>query len=689
MFVLVSLASLLPPALAQNGGELGAALPRWREGGTPPDDPGRALVPFAVRGRDLGAGDTAPTSGTLASPLEYGPIEGVLFRYSTTSHAAVVTACVAGLTGDPQHDEIAYVVVASSSQASSAATAFQNAGADLSKVIFIVEATNSIWIRDYGPHFVWQSGTRVISDSHYYPSRPTDNFIPTRLAGGTFVEPAYAMGLYYSGGNFQPGPSRSGFVTSLVQQDNPDLSLQQIADLYRIYQGIDTLHVLPRLPATVDSTGHIDMWLYLVDDRTAIVSQFKAGSNATAIQITEDAVPYLEGLGFTVFRTPAWNANGTSGTHYTYSNAFRVNDRIFVPIYGPGNANYLDEDQAALAAWQAAAGPGVTLVPINCYTIIPQGGAIHCIVMQVPRYVGATPSVHVLAPAGGELLARHQTVDLAWSADDDQEIASVDLAYSLDGGLTYPHPIASGLPDSGHFTWTVPAQSSLQARVRATAHDGAGNSAEGVSAGDFELAKGVRRVHDFSSGAGLDKWAYGYQSASWSELAGVRRPASVATPIELLRPGAIAALAASDATGGDSDPARYIAPAPGASSESTHVFEFLLDEDLASLLDIELRWEGYGDECLQMEMYVWDDTAQDWSDARGTLGANAYVANWAGNVDGELVGHITRDFARYLDPSGKLTLLLYGERNGQESFCDYVAVTTTSRPVRSAGQTPR
>ena len=44
----------------------------------------------------------------------------------------------------------------------------------------------------------------------------------------------------------------------------------------------------------------------------------------------------MESLGFTVHRPPAWNVGVT---HYTYANAFRVNDRIFMPNYGPGNAN--------------------------------------------------------------------------------------------------------------------------------------------------------------------------------------------------------------------------------------------------------------------------------------------------------------------------------------------------------------
>ena len=99
-------------------------------------------------------------------------------------------------------------------------------------------------------------------------------------------------------------------------------------------------------------------------------------------------------------------------------------------------------------------------------------------------------------------------------------------------------------------------------------------------------------------------------------------------------------------------------------------------------------WEGYGDECLQMELYVWDNQAQNWCDARGNFGANAYLANWAGNVDGQLSAFIRQDFERYIDSSGLLTLLLYAERSSQESFSDYVAVRTASKPVRAVDQTP-
>ncbi|MDX1389528.1 MAG: hypothetical protein R3344_10090, partial [Acidobacteriota bacterium] len=91
-----------------------------------------------------------------------------------------------------------------------------------------------------------------------------------------------------------------------------------------------------------------------------------------------------------------------------------------------------------------------------------------------------------------------------------------------------------------------------------------------------------------------------------------------------------------------------------------------------------ILWEGYGDACLQMELYVWDYTVGQWCDGAGQCGENRYMDNHAGNRDTTLSGNLRSEFDRYLGPDGKLTLLLYAERSGQESMHDYVSVTVTT-----------
>ncbi len=660
----------LPP---QQEVESISTLTRVREGGTP-YNPNQSLTPYALRRPEQGgiAGDVS--TGLIASPPEYSPTRGVLFQYGN-SWNSVVTDLVAKLTAGATFDEIAYVVVANQTTANSASTAFSAAGANMSKVVFIIQPNNSIWLRDYGPHFIWQGNTMAIADSHYYPTRPLDNFIPTLVGDNTFGIPTYDMGLYYSGGNFQPGPNRSGFCTALINLDNPTSGGHTdalIRELYDTFQGIDTLHILPQLPFSVDGTGHIDMWMYLVDENTVVISEFIAGSNSTAISVTNNAVPYMQALGFDVFRPKAWNSGAT---HFTYANAFRVNNRIFVPCYGTqlaagGTSAYNDEDADALAKWQAAAGAGVQIIPIQCSSIIPASGAIHCIVMQVPRYVEAMPAAHITEPLGGEAWIVGETQKIKWNVTDTNNVAqaSVDLAYSTNGGTTWT-AIASAIADSGSYDWTVPAAETLNAMVRVVAHatDGATTSAMSNA---FRIAAGTATRYDFASGAGTNKFGYGFQTGSWTNVNGLIGPVATA-----LSAANYTAMATSNATGGTTDTNRYISAAVSSTSECTHLFKFNITEPLAEIDEIRVRWEGFAANCTQVELYVWNNALSNWGNASGLVGQNRYLDSWAGNVDEPLRASLRSNLANYIAADGTMRFLTYAERQADETYHDYMSVT--------------
>ncbi len=101
------------------------------------------------------------------------------------------------------------------------------------------------------------------------------------------------------------------------------------------------------------------------------------------------------------------------------------------------------------------------------------------------------PAVTVTAPNGGETWVVGTSHAVTWTASDNAGVASVDLAYSTDGGATYPNAIATGLANTGSYAWTIPATLSTQVRVRATAHDTAGNTASDASDADFTIAQWV------------------------------------------------------------------------------------------------------------------------------------------------------------------------------------------------------
>lgn len=101
------------------------------------------------------------------------------------------------------------------------------------------------------------------------------------------------------------------------------------------------------------------------------------------------------------------------------------------------------------------------------------------------------PAVTVTSPAGGESWPAGSAQTITWTATDAVGVTAVDLAYSTDGGATYPGVIATGLANTGSHPWTLPGTATTGARVRVTAHDAAGNSATAASAADFAITDGT------------------------------------------------------------------------------------------------------------------------------------------------------------------------------------------------------
>ncbi|MFN8589017.1 MAG: T9SS type A sorting domain-containing protein [Candidatus Eisenbacteria bacterium] len=101
------------------------------------------------------------------------------------------------------------------------------------------------------------------------------------------------------------------------------------------------------------------------------------------------------------------------------------------------------------------------------------------------------PTVSLTAPANGTTWKAVSTQSITWTASDNVGVAAVDLAYSTDGGATYPNSIATNLANSGSYNWTVPNLSSTTMRVRVTARDAAGNSASAANTANFTVDKWI------------------------------------------------------------------------------------------------------------------------------------------------------------------------------------------------------
>lgn len=463
-------------------------LPR---GPTPEEAAWEAILP---RLADRGPG-TAPT-GPVLCPGEYEPAEGILLAYHTGYSSGVLTivrqmAVAITTVGHAR----AYIVFLSTATRDSVLPQLQAAGADMSLVVPIVSSLNSVWIRDYGPRYIYEGDCRAIIDHTYNrPTRTTDNNFPI-VFGSLRHHAVYTIPLIHGGGNYHLNSLGQSNATRLIVNENPSLSESQIIGYWQQYQNVTTTLHTP-FPTSVDSTQHIDMWTQVMADHKVMVSDWPAEPGSTQDVICDNAATNIfPALGYEVFRIPAYSIGGT---HYTYTNIVMCNGAVLIPAYSL--STLLPVNDQALAAYQAAL-PGKTIIPINCEAIVSLAGVMHCICMHIPHPRGRhdatgggiAPTAYLRTPrppVGGPVttITPGSALNIQWITDDDNAVVNVDLQLSLDSGATWPITIAAAATDDGQHTWVVPNYSTRTARLRIVARDADGRTGADATPADFTIA---------------------------------------------------------------------------------------------------------------------------------------------------------------------------------------------------------
>ncbi|MFO0840129.1 MAG: agmatine deiminase family protein [Phycisphaerae bacterium] len=455
-------------------------------------------------------GSTPPPTGPVRCVAEYEPMDGLLIAWEgPTAHLNILAqiARYATTTGAANM----YCVLDTTSEQTSASATISAAGADMSRVKFLVRTTDTIWIRDYGPRYILEGNCRAIVDHIYNRVRPNDDIFSAFFAtykGHTL----YEIPLTHGGGNFHLDALGRSNATRLVVNENPGLSETQIHNLWQSYQNVDTT-LYDGFPTTIDSTQHIDMWMQVAADNVVLISDFGTPTPGTALAtadtICEGAATLLGSRGYTVHRLPALSSGGT---HYTFTNSVMCNNVVMIPSY----ASFTTQSTQALNTWRAAV-PGKTVVQINCDGIIASAGALHCIVMHVPLAPGgAVPTAYLKTPPGGQTYAPAAPIDVMWNADDDVAVTGIDIALSLDGGLTFPVTLASNIAHDGAELVSAPNVATTRGRIRVTARDAAGNVGSDMSATNITIT-GTPCPGDLNADRAVDESDLGILLTGWQQ----------------------------------------------------------------------------------------------------------------------------------------------------------------------------
>ena len=376
--------------------------------------------------------ETDPPAGEPRFVAEFEPMQGVMIRYPL----GIPTSLVVQLANNCH----VYCVVSNSYQ-SQAQNSFQSAGVDMSNVTFVNAPTDSYWIRDYGPWYIFEDRQPAIVDNIYNRPRPNDDEISGVFANFWNI-PMYGMNLEHTGGNMMEDGRGHGVSDNLVLHENNN-NETNVRNKMRDYLGIDPYHI------TIDPQGdyiaHVDCWgKYLAPDKILIA---RLPQNNSHYADYEEVANYFAttnccwGYPYRVYRVDEPGGY----TLAPYTNSLILNKTVYVPL---GTNNTYNND--ALAVYQEAM-PGYEIigVPSNGYSGWENTDALHC------RTRGVMDFDMLFVDHRDVLFGEQEWQDsipvvskfIAYSGANLKQ-DSLLVYYSIDGG-TYQtaHMTATGNPD--------------------------------------------------------------------------------------------------------------------------------------------------------------------------------------------------------------------------------------------------
>ena len=271
-------------------------------------------------------------------------------------------------------------------------------GLATSKFIIRNYPTDSYWIRDHGPWFIFHGDERSrarsvgITRFTYNRDRPWDDHVSIRIAEQENY-PLFCMPLVHTGGNIMTDGNGAAMSTNLVRDNNNggfDSTIDHVVDynytdtqinqIMQAYLGVEDYQIfddpLPDDPFTIN---RMDNWCKLLDvDRVIICRVPPTHANYTAIEAqaalwnnkvtsyqreANQAGNYGSPYGYKVFRVDTPNGE-------PYTSSFIMNNTIYVPqMYAAGSANkYIDDN--AIAAYQNAM-PSYNVLGFNAKSTDP------------------------------------------------------------------------------------------------------------------------------------------------------------------------------------------------------------------------------------------------------------------------------------------------------------------------------
>lgn len=340
--------------------DAGKPLPNWIDPSREKADGKAPIMAPTMRG---------VTPADFRMPAEYEPIGAVVMGWA--AYTPMLNGIAKAVTG-PAKAQL-WAVSGPASIPGVPAASYTRINAPL----------NTVWSRDYGPVGLSAgTGRPGIVDSIYrhYQYRREDDAVPNVIGKAKGIG-VYAMPIIMDGGNLMMDSKGTLFMTKRTYKWNSNMSEDQVNGHLKNYLKAKKIVAFdyagyPGEPA--DGTGHVDMFLKLLDDHTVLVTvtdqePFKTASEKALAWFKSNKAS--DGQDYKIITMKGWYDNAW----YTYTNSLLVNNVAIISTFAGRSA----EDAAAKAAYEKGR-PGLTVVQVNTDDSITAGGAIHCVTQTIP-----------------------------------------------------------------------------------------------------------------------------------------------------------------------------------------------------------------------------------------------------------------------------------------------------------------
>ncbi len=299
--------------------------------------------------RNINFIETPPPTGEVRFPSEYEPMQAVMIVYPLGIPVELVKEMA---------EDCKVITIVTSNQQSSAQNGFQSAGVNMDNIEFLNAYTDSYWIRDFGPWYIFNGKEAAIVDNKYNRPRPNDDEIPGQFAEYWDIE-MFGMNVVHTGGNMMQDGRCNGVSDDIVITESysqAGVTEEQVHERMKNYLGIDPYHV------TIDPQGdyiaHVDCWgKYLAPDKILLA---RVPENHPRYPYYEEVVNYFAttnccwGYPYKVYRVDI----PMSGIA-PYTNSLILNKKVLVPM--GSNSQY---NEAALNIYREAM-PGYEVIGVE------------------------------------------------------------------------------------------------------------------------------------------------------------------------------------------------------------------------------------------------------------------------------------------------------------------------------------